>query len=231
MLEGGAALCAATLVSVVGSSCNKGSNIRQQQQQQSAADTFFCSTSSSGGASRGSNFSSAHSGSFKQGFSLDSSMSGAPQFAQQVLLLDGNPLGASGVRSIMRALAGQPSVGVLAPASSNSSSSSGSQLAAAGSGLTAYPSYSSSDCLQNPDRNAAVDMEGVLTNGAAYDSNQPAQQQQQLRLHVGIAKVALMAKEKGFRSSMRDTQSAIMLASQVRRPCSINSCTGFATMH
>jgi hypothetical protein len=70
----------------------------------------------------------------------------------------------------------------------------------------------------------------VLGSGAAFDSNQQAlqqtqQQQQQLRLHVGIAKVALMAKEKGFRSSMRDTQSAMMLASQVRSACKLCNCS------
>jgi hypothetical protein len=65
----------------------------------------------------------------------------------------------------------------------------------------------------------------VLRSRAAYASVQQAQQQQQQqRLHVGIAKVALMAKENGFRSSMRDTQSAMMLASQVC--CACQFCTG-----
>jgi hypothetical protein len=208
MLEGGTALCAATLVSVTCSSRDWG-RTQQQQQQQGAADTFFCSTSSSGAASRGS-----RSSGFKQGNAFDSS-SGVQQLGQQALLLDGNPLGASGVRSIMRALAGQLSVGMFTPASSSSRS------AAAGSGLSSAPSTSSSsDCLLNLDRNSSTaDLEGVLRSGAAAcDTNQTAlqQQQQPLRLHVGIAKVALMAKERGFRSSMRDTQSAVMLTAQVR---------------
>jgi hypothetical protein len=206
MLEGGAALCAATLISVIGSSSGAAAD-RQQQERQCSADTFFCGTDSSSARSSGSKSSSMASGSFRRGFGVATcdSLTGRQMLGQGVLLLDGNPLGASGVRSIMRALAGSPSVGVLPPAYSSSSAASRGRL-------SPQPSSSSSS-----DELPAAGSDSVLRAGLADGISQQQQQQlQPLVLHVGIAKVALMAKEKGFRSSMRDTQSAMMLASQVR---------------
>jgi hypothetical protein len=211
MLEGGAALCAATLVSVIGSSSTDGTGLQHQQQQRCFADTFFCSTGSSGARPNSSRANREPFGSFGRSFACNS-LTGTQKLGQRVLLLDGNPLGASGVRSIMRALAGSPSVGVLPPAYSACSSSSSSSSAAQGKGLSLSACPLNSSCS---DYLPAGVFELGCRAGLADGDKQ--QQQQPLSLHVGIAKVALMEKEKGFRSSMRDTQSAMMLALRVRQ--------------
>lgn len=221
-LEGGAALCAAALISAVaGRSIDHQQQHGQQQCGQGqwlkrGCSSHSCKHSSNGGDSFRSSSKMLGSGSIFGNAALDL----AP--GCRVLLLDGNPLGASGVRSLMRALAGQPSVGLLL----QDSSSCGGTSAGIRAPTTDHDRTSSSANASTAafflatEQPGAADTCGNPSLGAQSSSSAGTYQQQQgqrsaMALHVGIAKVALMAKEKGFRSSMRDTQSASMLSSQV----------------
>eukprot|EP00879_Flechtneria_rotunda_P005641 GHRR01005940.1.p1 GENE.GHRR01005940.1~~GHRR01005940.1.p1 ORF type:complete len:880 (+),score=289.87 GHRR01005940.1:295-2934(+) len=173
-LEGGAAICAAAVVNAImattkatNNSCSNGDGagltIASASSEMDHSNGFFMGEYARRGrcsnvSVRGSSYSSTGGGGSRGGSAGGSSFG-------KTLLLDGNPLGASGVKCLMRALAGQPSVGVLVP-------------------------------------------ETYKEKG---DNSQ-----QQLPVFVSIAKVTLMAKERGFRSNLRDTQSASVLATQVR---------------
>ncbi|KAF8058470.1 LRRC74A [Scenedesmus sp. PABB004] len=101
------------------------------------------------------------------------------------LLLGGNPLGASGVRCIMRTLGGLP----------------GAALAAAGRGL-----------------GCAGEQPGGLEAGSLGAAGSAAEQGGGAALpavDVAIPRVALLARERGFRSGMRDGRHASALSPQV----------------
>lgn len=185
-LEGGAALVAAAVITAFvaeAGSVNTATGRHQQQGAPSNARTMSASRFDAGDSTSASS-------------SLRSRYSSV--IASRILLLDGNPLGVSGVRCIARALAGQPSVGVLAAIASSRNSIRVDSTAA---GTTS--------------NSAVSEVEAEASLALAETVEQQQQGQQQLSLHVGIAKVTLVAKEKGVRASMRDSHASVVTASQV----------------
>jgi hypothetical protein len=186
-LEGGAALCAAALIAATAE----------------AAAAASSSTGLSGASASGISLSSAWGQTGTAGSVTDRQQQPS---AQKQLILDGNPLGASGVRILMRAIAAQPAIGMgPCPGPPAADSASALNSVAAGSAEAQRRQRGSSDgdhfFLQAWGQEEAAGLQAHLPP--------------QLPLHVSVAKVSLLAKEKGFRASLRAAEAAQAFAAQV----------------
>lgn len=190
-LEGGAACCAAALL---------------------AAETATGAASGSASVA-GSSFAwYSHSGSY----GADSASAAGQQAVSKQLVLDGNPLGASGVRILIRAIAGQPA---LCLDSSNAQLLHSSTVSGSGCG-----SSSGSGGTSNAKAGGSEAARDGFFLPAEQDSSSSSQQRMQgqaagqlaMRVSVSIAKVSLLSKERGFRASLRATETVQALAAQVR---------------
>lgn len=183
-LEGGAALCAAALVAA---------------------------TATATAAVRG----AAGSGAFASGLSLSNApgvqsaagVTGRQQLAQKQLILDGNPLGASGVRILMQAIAAEPAIGMASGLGPGVTDSALNSAVAAGAAVSQHRQHGSSDGNTHPDK--------FFLQAWEEEAPAPQVQQPQAPLHVSIAKVSLLAKEKGFRASLRAAEAVQAFAAQV----------------
>lgn len=183
-LEGGAALCAAALVAATATAA-------------AAVGSAASSTASASGVS----LSNVLGGQSAAG------VTGRQQLAQKQLILDGNPLGASGVRILMRAIAAEPAIGMgsgLGPVVTDSVLNS---TVAAGAAVSQHRQHGSSDGDTHPDQ--------FFLQAWEEEAPAPKVQLPQAPLHVSIAKVSLLAKEKGFRASLRAAEAAQAFAAQV----------------
>jgi hypothetical protein len=127
------------------------------------------------------------------------------------LVLDGNPLGASGVRILMRAIAAQPAVAMGAAGSLFLES----QAAASTSGTArAMSAAASGQCDVGEGTAAAFFL--PAQPGRGVDGGESGRYSQGLQ--VSIAKVSLLGKEKGFRASLRAAEAAQAFTTQVGLP-------------
>jgi len=219
-LEGGSALCAATIITGIiaqGACClasiasgkglaQPGVGKQQQQQRETGVNqNFFLSHQDS----RDSGDLAAQSSSCGHGEgSLSKDSPQQPGLCCRTLAFDGNPLGAAGLRCIMRALAGQPVVGGLP------STPGGHQQSIAGA-RSSTAAKASCTTVHPASAPGSVSPGGAAPSGGVL---QPCEEQTML-VHVSIAKVAIMAKEKGFRSSLRaDYSGASSLNAQASSP-------------
>jgi hypothetical protein len=177
--EGGAALCAATLVTA-------------------EAAAAAAAAAAGGGSASVSSSGAGLNASFSDAWGAGSSKAQQQLLPRKWLVLDGNPLGASGVRMLMRAIAAQPAVGIGA---------ADAHLACCFGGGTAASCDTSSSAAAAGDSSRS---------GAFYETTQQGgAAAQQQHLHVSVAKVSLLAKEKGFRASMRAAEAAQAFAAPV----------------
>jgi hypothetical protein len=179
VLEGGAACCAAALLAA-----------------EAAA-----------GATPGAEHSAA--GACSSSRSGCGSFAGQQQPTSKRLILDGNPLGASGVRILIRAIAGQPALcldGIGLQLQDGSAAAGVGCVSSSGSGASAG---ASAGCLE------AASSGYFLPAQQDSSSQELIQRLPAVLLHVSIAKVSLLAKERGFRASLRATETVQAFTAQV----------------
>jgi len=187
-LEGGAALCVSALVAAEASTIT--AEWADAAHRNSAAGGSSCGSSRRPGLNKGC---SAACG-------------------VKCVNLDGNPLGASGVQILMRAIASQTSVCAHGKAAGSATSPSiGGKLD------DNCPANAAAMCSAQRDGTTECFLPLQQLSGQ-HDGLQHFQLQaaaaEMLPIDVSIAKVSLLAKEKGFRCSMRATETAQVFTSQ-----------------
>lgn len=140
---------------------------------------------------------------------------GVLQAASKRLVLDGNPLGASGLHILMHAIAAQPAIDLsrLAPLPASTPSAAAS---ASGQVASAGPNQQE-DAADAP---APFFLPAVPQQPTVASLPREGQRQHSVSalnpVHVSISGVSLLGKDKGFRASMRTTVEAAQgFASQV----------------
>lgn len=193
-LEGGAALCAGALV---------------------AAEACMAAAAASTGSASGSSepevpdfYLSSRNGQGVDGMhcQLGSDLTSSTS-SNKRLVLDGNPLGASGVRILMRAIAAQPAVAI----STSCSPALGSSASARPGAMARVGSAPAGASGQQDSATAAF----FLPAQGGRDGRMAEDCRCLPGLHVSVGKVSLLGKEKGFRASMRAAEAAQAFTTQV----------------